>query len=122
MVSAVIWVFTWKSDDNGKAVKAKVRLVARGFLQPPGVDYNEYFAPTTAVLCIRLMAAIACVLQLNICRFDVQQACVQAELKKVVLMRMLQGCGVLIGRVVRLNRSLYGLKHASRTWHSNLVT
>ena len=47
---------------------------------------------------------------------------VLAELKEVVLMRMRQGCGALSGRVVRLNRSLYGLKQASRSWHSHLVT
>ena len=37
-------------------------------------------------------------------------------------MLMPQGCGALIDRVVRLNRSLYGLKQASRSWHSHLVT
>ena len=35
------WVFTWKSDEIGKIVKAKARLVARKFSQRPGVDYNE---------------------------------------------------------------------------------
>ena len=67
------------------------------------------------------MAAIACELQLDLCQFDVQQAFVQAELKEVVLMRMPQGCGALSGKVVRLNRSPYGLKRASRPWHSPLV-
>ena len=121
MVSAK-WVFTWKSDENGKVVKAKARLVARGFSQRPGVDYNETFAPTPAAPCIRLMAAIACELQMDLCHFDVQQAFVQAELKETVLMRMPQGCGALSGRVLRLNRSLYGLKQASRSWHNHLVT
>ena len=73
MVSAK-WVFTWKADENGKVVKAKARLVARGFSQRPGVDFNETFAPTPAASCVRLMAAIACELQLNLCHFDVQQA------------------------------------------------
>ena len=103
-------------------MKAKARLVARGFSQRPGVDFNETFAPTPAAPCIRLMAAIACELQLDLCHFDVQQAFVQAELKEVVLMRMPKGCGALSGKVVRLNRSLYGLKQASRSWHKHLVT
>ena len=109
MVSAK-WVYTLKSDETGKVVKAKARLVARGFSQRPGVDYHETFAPTPAAPCIRLMAAIACELQLDLCHFDVQQAFAPAELKEVVLMRMPQGCGTLSGRVVRLNPSLYGLK------------
>ena len=46
---------------------------------------------------------------------------VQTQLKEVVPIWMPQGCGALSGRVVRLNRSLYGLKQASRSWHSHLV-
>ena len=45
----------------------------------------------------------------------------QAKQKELVLMRMPQGCGALPGRVVRLNRSVYGLNQASRSWHSHLV-
>ena len=56
---------------------------------------------------IRLMAAIACELQLDLFHFDVQQAFVQAELKEGVLMRMPQGCGAPSGKVVRSSRSLY---------------
>ena len=114
-------VYTWKSNGNGKVVKAKARLVPRGFSQRPGVDYHDTFSPTPATPCVRLMAVIACELQLDVCHFDVQQAFVQAELKEAVLMRMPQGCGVPSGKVVRLNRSRYGLKPASRSCHSHLV-
>ena len=105
-------VYTWKSNGNGKVVKAKARLVPRGFSQRPGVDYHDTFSPTPVTPCIGLMAAIACELQLDLCHFDVQQTFVQAELKEVVLMRMPQGCGALSGEIVRLSRSLYGLKQA----------
>ena len=91
-------------------MKAKARLVGRGFSQRPGVDYHETFALTPATPCIRLMAAIACELQLDLCHFDVQQAFVQAELKEVVLMRMPQGCGALSGKAFRLNRSLLRIR------------
>ena len=64
---------------------------------------------------IRLKAAIACELQLDLFHFDVQQAFVQAELKEMDSMRMPQGCGALPYGIVRLNRSLYGLKQASRS-------
>ena len=121
MVSAK-WMFTWKADEHGKIVKAKARLVARGFSQRPGVDCNEIFAPTPAAACIRMMAAIACEIQLDLCHFDVQQAFVQAELQELVLMRMPLGCGYLSGEVMRLNSSLYGLKEASRSSRRHLVT
>ena len=102
-------------------VKAKARLVAERFRQRPGVDSHAPFAPTLATPCIRLMAAIVRELRSNLCRFDVQQAFVQTELKDVVLMRMPQGCGALSGRAVCLNRSFYALEKASRSWHNHLV-
>ena len=115
-------VFTSKADEHGRVVKAKAQLVARGFSQRPGVDHNETFAPPPAVSCIRMMAAIACELPLDLLYFDVQQAFVQDELQELVLMRMPQGCGDLSGKVTHLNRSLCGLKQASRSWHRHLVT
>ena len=42
------WFFTWRSDETGKLVKAKVGLVARKFSQGQEADYNEAFAPTSA--------------------------------------------------------------------------
>ena len=121
MVSAK-WEYTWKANEHGKVVKAQARLVAREFSPRPGVDFRETFAPIPAAPCIRLMAAIACELQLDLCHFDVQQAFVQAELKEVVLMRMPRGCGALSGKALRLNRSLYSLNQACRSWLSHLVT
>lgn len=64
------WVFTWKSDEHGRIVKAKCRLVARGFGQRRGIDFFETYAPTPASCCIRLLACIACELGLDLCHFD----------------------------------------------------
>ena len=65
MVS-VKWVFTWKADEHGKIAEAKGRRVARVFSQHPGVHCNLPFAPTLSASCIRIMAAIACDLQLDL--------------------------------------------------------
>ena len=62
--------------------------MARWFSKHRGVVYNETFAPTPVAPSIRLMAAIASKWQLDLRHVDVQQAVVQAELKKVVLARM----------------------------------
>ena len=95
-------------------VKAKSRLVARGFKQREGVDFSETFAPTVSSSCVRLLCAIACECDLDLCHFDVDQAFVQSDLEDVFL-RLPKGCGDLSGKVVRLNKSLYGLKQASCT-------
>jgi len=102
-------------------VRAKARLVARGFSQREGVDYLETFSPCPSVSSIRLLTAVACELGLDLCHFDAEQAFVQSKLDEEVYLRMPQGCGALSGKVVKLGRSLYGLKQASRTWHHHLV-
>ena len=103
-------------------VKAKSRLVAPGFKQREGVDFNETFAPTVSSSCVRLLSAIACECDLDSCHFDVGQAFVQSDLEEDVFLRLPKGCSDLSGKVVRLNKSLFGLKQASRTWHAHLTT
>ena len=68
------WVYTWKVDEHGWLVKAKSRLVARGFKQREGVDFGETFAPTVSSSCVRLLSAIACECDLDLCHLDVDQA------------------------------------------------
>ena len=116
------WVYTWRVDEQGWVVKAKSRLVARGFKQREGIDFGETFAPTVSSSCVRLLSAIACECDLDLCHFDVDQAFVQSRLEENVFLRLPRGCGKMSGKVVRLNKSLYGLKQASRTWHAHLTT
>ena len=71
---------------------------------------------------MHLLSAIACECDLDFCHFDVNQAFVQSDLEKDVFLRLPKGCGDLSGKVVRLNKRLYRLKQASRTWHAPLTT
>ena len=75
------WVLSCKTDEPGRVTKAKERLVPRGFNQREGIDYFETFAPTPAAGCIRLLAATACELDLDLCHFDAEQAFVQSNLE-----------------------------------------
>jgi len=114
------WVFDWKVDAFGWPVKAKARLVARGDMQREFLDFGELYAPTVDVSCVRLLAALACELDLGLFHLDVDQAFVRAELEEEVFMRLPQGCGALSGKIVNLGKSLYGLRQASRQWFAKL--
>ena len=70
---------------------------------------------------ICLLAALACELDLDLCHFDAEQAFVQSDLDEVVYIRLPPGYGALSRKAVRLRRSLYGLKQASRKWRYHLV-
>ena len=102
-------------------MRAKARLVARGFGQREGIDFFDTFSPCPSVMSIRLLAALVCELDLDLCHFDAEQAFVQSDLDEIVYIRLPPSCGALSGKVVRLRRSLYGLTQASRTWHYHLV-
>ena len=102
-------------------MRAKARLVARGFGQREGINFFDTFSPCPYVMSIRLLAALVYELDLDLCHFDAEHAFFQSDLDEVAYIRLPPGCGALSGKVVRLRRSLYGLKKASRTWHYHLV-
>ena len=112
-------VYTWKVDEHEWVVKAKSRLVASGFKQREGVYLSKTFAPAVSSSCVRLLSAIACGCNLDLCHFDVDQVFVQPDLEEDVFVRLPKGRGDLSGKVVRFNNSLYGLKQALRTVHAH---
>ena len=114
-------MYSWKSDEFSIVVRAKARLVARGFGQRVGIDFFDTFSPCPPVMSIRLLAALACELDLDLCHFDAEQAFVQSDFDEVAYISLPPSCGALSGKVERLRRSLYGLNQASRAWHYHLV-
>jgi hypothetical protein len=114
------WVFTWKANAEGQIVKAKARLVARGFQQKEGQDYSELFAPTVSQVTFKVLMAHAASHNLLVHQLDVKTAFLYGDLDKVLYMQQPPGCSDGSGRVWRLLKSLYGLKQAPRQWHHKL--
>ena len=85
-------------------MKAKSRLVARGFKQREGFNFGETFAFTVSSSCVRLLSAITSECELDLCHFDVYRAFVQSHLDEDVFLRLPKGCDKLSGKVVRLNK------------------
>ena len=55
------WVYKVKRDERGAIVKYKARLVARGFVQREGIDFEEVFALVARIESVRLLLAMAAV-------------------------------------------------------------
>ena len=79
-----IWVFDWKANEYGWPTKTKARLVGRGDEQRANTNFGELFVPTVAVYSVRLLTAMACVLDLDLCHFDIEQAFVKSDLEENV--------------------------------------
>ena len=116
------WVFKPKLNPDGSLDKLKARLVARGFSQAYGVDYENTFAPTARFDTLRLFLAIVALEDLECHQVDVNNAFTESFLKEVIYMSPPPGVEVAKGRALRILRSLYGLKQAARDWHEKCIT
>lgn len=116
------WVFKIKKNSDGSIERLKARLVARGFSQRAGIDYDETFAPVAKFQSIRLILSLAAIHDLELHQMDVKTAFLYGELDEDVYMEMPEGYGEGKGKVWKLLRSLYGLKQAPRSWYRQLDT
>ena len=116
------WVFRIKTDADGKVETHKARLVAQGFSQTFGDDYDETFSPVARFESIRTVIALAAKYGLKLHQMDVTTAFLNGDLKEEVYMQQPEGF-VEKGKqhlVCKLRRSIYGLKQSSRCWNSVL--
>jgi hypothetical protein len=112
------WVFTVKLTVNGEVERFKARLVARGFSQVWGEDFHETFAPTVRMDTLRIFLAIVAAENLECRQFDIKNAFTESKLRERVFLSAPQGVEVRKGHVLRVLRSLYGLKQAARDWNT----
>lgn len=115
------WVYKAKRKSNGDIDRYKARLVAQGYSQEAGVDYDEVFAPVARYTSIRSVLAIANQLDLEVHQMDVKSAFLNGELSDEIFMKQPEGFvdENYPKKVCRLKKSLYGLKQSARCW--NLV-
>ena len=108
------WVYKVKRDELGAIVKHKARLVARGFVQHEGIDFEEVFAPVARMESVRLLLALAAAKDWHVHHLDVKLAFLNGKLAKTVFVR--QPLGLAIKgeehRVLQLRKALYGLRQA----------
>ncbi|CAD6254892.1 unnamed protein product [Miscanthus lutarioriparius] len=110
------WVYKIKTRSDGSLERYKARLVARGFQQEYGRDYDETFAPVAHMTIVCTLLVVASVHAWSISQLDVKNAFLNGELREEVYMRPPPGYLVPDGMVCRLRRSLYGLKQAPHAW------
>lgn len=114
------WVFKIKTDENGNVERYKARLVAQGFSQKYGIDYDQIFSPVGRPETFRLILVVAGVKKFMLKQFDIQTAFLNGNLKEEIYMKQPEGFNSGPD-VYRLRKSLYGLKQAARVWNETLT-
>ena len=116
------WVFKTKKDAVGITTKHKARLIAKGYVQRQGIDYDEVFAPVARLESIWLLLALAANKGWPINHMDVKSAFLNGELREEVYVAQAPGF-VVAGKehkVLRLIKVLYGLHQALHAWYAKL--
>ena len=116
------WVFKTKRKADGEIDKFKSRLVAQGYSQEEGVDFDEVFAPVAKYKSIRTVLAIANQLNLDVHQMDVKTAFLNGDLNEDIYMKQPEGfvSKKFPAKVCKLNKSLYGLKQSARMWNMKI--
>ncbi|GJR28643.1 retrovirus-related pol polyprotein from transposon TNT 1-94 [Tanacetum coccineum] len=109
-------VFRNKLDENGVISRNKVRLVAQGYNQQEGIDYDETYAPVSRLESIRILLAYACASDFKLFLMDVKSAFVNGFINKEVYMAQPPGFIDFkkLDHVYKLKKALYGLKQAPK--------
>lgn len=116
------WVLKIKRRPTGEIERYRARLVARGFTQIQGVDYDETYAPVVNMTTIRLLFAHAAASSLHFRQFDIKTAFLYGNLEEEVYMEQPEGFTDNTNRVCLLKKSLYGLKQSPRQWNKEFAT
>ncbi|KAK2459144.1 putative mitochondrial protein [Trifolium repens] len=117
------WVYKNKSDENGTITRNKARLVAQGYTQIEGLDFDETFAPVARLESIRLLLGVACILKFKLYQMDVKSAFLNGYLQEEVYVEQPKGFvdPKHPNYVYKLKKALYGLKQAPRAWYERLT-
>ena len=110
------WVYKIKTKTDGSVKRYKAHLVAKGFTQEYGIDYEETFAPVAYLTSVICLIAVAVGRRWPLYQMDVKNVFLNGDLQEEVYMQPPPGYTHSDHQVCRLRCTLYGLKQAPRAW------
>ncbi|GKC43752.1 retrovirus-related pol polyprotein from transposon TNT 1-94, partial [Tanacetum coccineum] len=122
MVITLKWIYKVKLDELEGIPKNKARLVARGYRQEEGIDFEESFSPVAILEAIRIFIVFAAHMHMVVYQMDVKTVFLNGNLWEEVYVSQLDGFVDLdnLNHMYKLKKALYGLKQAPRAWYDML--
>nr|GEV59644.1 hypothetical protein [Tanacetum cinerariifolium] len=122
MMISLKWIYKVKIDELGGILKNKARLVARGYRQEEGIDFEESFAPVSRLEAIRIFLAYVAHKNMVVYQMDVKTAFLNGNLREEVYVSQPDEFVDQDNpnHMYKLKKALYGLKQASRMWYDML--
>nr|GFD43439.1 retrovirus-related Pol polyprotein from transposon TNT 1-94 [Tanacetum cinerariifolium] len=122
MVITLKWIYKVKLDELGGILKNKAWLVARGYRQEEGIDFEESFAQVARLEAIRIFLAYAAYMNMVVYQMDVKTAFLNGNLQEEVYVSQLNEFvdPDNLNHVYKLKKALYGLKQAPHIWYDML--
>nr|GEY19894.1 retrovirus-related Pol polyprotein from transposon TNT 1-94 [Tanacetum cinerariifolium] len=113
------WMFRNKMDEEGVVTKNKARLVAKGYKQEEGIDYDEIFAPVSKLEAIRIFLVYASYMGFTLYKINVKSTFLNGKISKEFYVEQPPGfkSGEFPNHVCKLNKAMYGLNQAPRSWY-----
>ncbi|GKB27368.1 putative ribonuclease H-like domain-containing protein [Tanacetum coccineum] len=118
------WVYRNKKDEKGIVVTNKARLVAQGYTQEEGIDYDEVFALVARIEAIMLFLAYASFMGFIVYQMDVKIAFLYGTIEEEVYVFQPPSFEdpQFPNKVYKVEKALYGLHQAPRAWYETLST
>lgn len=113
------WVYAYKSIEKEQRDKYKARLVVRGFAQKD-VNYDELYSPVAKMTTIRTLLSIGNQFSFHFQQLDVKSAFLNSKIESDIYIYPPIGLEYDSGKVLKLNKSLYGLKQSSKCWNNEI--
>ncbi|GJU20261.1 retrovirus-related pol polyprotein from transposon TNT 1-94 [Tanacetum coccineum] len=121
-IIVVKWIWKNKIDAENTVIQNKSHLVAKGYGQEEGINFEESFAPVTRLEAVRIFVAYAAHKNFPIYQMEIKMAFLNVLLEEEVFVRQPDGFvdPDFPNHVYRLKKALYGLKQAPRAWYDKL--
>lgn len=114
------WVFSFKALEEKDEDKYKARLVVRGFAQEKDENLNELYSPVAKLITIRALLIIGNQQKFYFQQLDVKTAFLNGKLSEDVYIFFPQGVKCKSNKVLKLKKSLYGLRQSSKCWNEEI--